>query len=258
MRIVTILVTALLAVVVVGAPAEAKPVKLSLTSGTVAVDAGQKVKLKGSATNATKGDRVTIQVKAPGSAKWAALGTAKVKKSLTFKATVRPTAPGRTMYRAKLGNRTSSTVAVTTYAWIDLATQSYYAVTSNVFINGTVRQGGVAYPHSFWTYAAAAWVYNLDPSCTTVRATYARSDDNATVKGEVHAEIILYGDGEPATTEGTVTAGPVPVSVPVLAGSRTLALSVGVSGEATAAILTPQIRCAVGALPTMHPGDLGF
>ncbi|CAM3689130.1 NPCBM/NEW2 domain-containing protein [Nocardioides zeicaulis] len=234
------------------AHAKAKATAYSVTakaSTDTAIAKETTVKVKGRVTPKAAGQKVVLQQRVGTKKKWTATGEAKVKNNGTYKLTDKPSTPGSREYRVLkpasngFAKGLSKPVQVEVYRWEKLANRQ--AVATNVGIAG-VNIGAEYYGSSLATTTAgtpSSIEYTLGRKCTSMRATYALTDESVT--GAI-GTVKVSGDGttlvDHALAVGTIVAD----ETTDLTGVFRLKIDATTSAAPTAATVavgTPEVLC---------------
>lgn len=207
------------------------------------------VKVKGRVTPKAAGQKVVLQQRVGNKKRWVATGDAKVKSNGTYKLTDKPSTPGSREYRVLkpaskgIAKGFSEPVGVEVYRWEKLA----YRVPGplvNVVPRATTI-GTDSYEASLVTDVAgspASVEYTLGRKCTSLRATYALTDESAS---GASGWITVTTDGA-IRANHALTVGAI-VADEVIDVSDTFRLRFDLSTSATpagkAAVATPEVLC---------------
>ncbi len=207
------------------------------------------VKVKGRVTPKAKGQKVILQQRVGNKKKWTVTGTSKVKNNGTYKLTDKPSTPGSREYRVVKPGSTgikkgiSKPVQVEVYRWERLIGRQ--AVATN-FAPAGVNIGAEYFGASLATQTAgtpSTAEYTLGRKCTTMRATYALTDESVT--GSV-GTVKVSADGTTVVDHALAVGTIVPDGVVDLTGVFRLkidATTTAAPTAATVAVATPEVLC---------------
>lgn len=207
------------------------------------------VKVKGRVTPKAAGQKVILQQRVGTKKKWTVTGEAKVKNNGTYKLTDKPSTPGSREYRVLkpasngVAKGLSKAVEVEVYRWEKLASRQ--AVATNFGYAG-VNIGAEYYGASLATTTAgtaSTLEYTLGRKCTSLRATYALTDESVT--GAI-GTVKVTGDGatlvDHALAVGTVVADETTDLTGVFR-LKVDATTTAAPAAATVAVGTPEVLC---------------
>ena len=207
------------------------------------------VKVKGRVTPKAAGQKVVLQQRVGNKKKWVATGDAKVKSNGTYKLTDKPSTPGSREYRVLkpaskgIAKGFSKPVEVEVYRWEKLANRQ--AVATNMGPAG-VNIGAEYFGSSLATTTAgtpSTAEYTLGRKCTSMRATYALTDESVT---NSIGTVRVTGDGavlvDHALAVGTIVADEV-VDLTGVFRLKIDATTTPAPTAATVAVGTPEVLC---------------
>lgn len=234
------------------AHAKAKATAYSVTakaSTDTAIAKETTVKVKGRVTPKAAGQKVILQQRVGNKKKWVVTGDAKVKKNGTYKLSDKPSTPGSREYRVLkpasngFAKGFSKPVQVEVYRWEKLANRQ--AVATNFGYAG-VNIGAEYFGASLATTTAgtpSTLEYTLGRKCTSMRATYALTDESVT--GAI-GTVKVTGDGATLVDHVLAVGTIVPDETTDLTGVFRLKIDATTSAAPTAATVavgTPEVLC---------------
>jgi len=232
------------------APAKARAYQVSANvNKDVAIAKETLIKVKGRVTPKAAGQKVVLQQRVGTKKKWTATGEAKVKNNGTYKLSDKPSTPGPREYRVlKPGSNGfakgfSKPVQVEVYRWEKLVNRQ--AVVTGFGIAG-VNIGAEYYGSSLATTTASTSStaeYTLGRKCTSMRATYALTDESVT--GAI-GTVKVTGDGATLVDHVLAVGTIVPDETTDLTGVFRLKIDATTSAAPTAATVavgTPEVLC---------------
>lgn len=162
------------------ARAAAKKPTTTVTTSTREPDAGKAFTLRGVASGARTGSRITTQYLDGG--RWKTAGSGKVGKGGTYTATAKIPDGGTTRVRAVSEKATSPSIAVTTYEWhflTDLRPDVH--VGPRTYVGATMEVATTAFDESWVAILdgsddAAGDSWDLSGTCKTLHSGFAWSD----------------------------------------------------------------------------------
>ncbi|WP_370246955.1 hypothetical protein [Nocardioides sp.] len=226
------------------------------------VDAGEKVRLKGTAPAGS-----TVLVQRRQGSRWAALGRTTASKAGRWSTTVRFPGAGTVTTRAVAAGTPSKVRRVVVYAWLDLASQPAIMTTSNRDL--PLVLGGRTYPHSVISLDSSSLtaVWRIDRRCTDLRYSFGFEDADR-AKGDPTDRMLTLASGYAPDDSVAATSGERSTDLDTtarvaLAGLRTsdrLAILYGTDDSDDDGLATlmasPQVRCSVAALGPIATADL--
>lgn len=238
------------------APTTAAPAKATAytvtakINKTVAIGKETKLKVKGRVTPKAAGQKVTLQQRVGTKKSWKSTGTAKIKANGAYVLKDTPSTPGKREYRVVkpasngFAKGISKALAVEVFSWQKLANRQPVATNFNVPVG--VNIGTEYFGSSLATATSgtpSTLEYTLGRKCTSMRATYALTDESAT---NSIGTIKVTGDGAVLVDHALAVGTIVPDETVDLTGVFRLKIDATTTAapNAIVAVGTPEVLCS--------------
>lgn len=247
----------------IAAHAAARAARPTLAPLPAEVDAGTRVRLRGTAPA-----RAVVVVQQRRGGAWSPLTKARSGKTGAWRASAVFTGGGTTQVRAVVGRRAGAVRSLAVYQWLDLATQPGYTSAATAR-DVPVPIGSRTYPHSIlaWFSPAPVVWFRLDGACTTLTSTVgldarerARADGTETFGTKA---IGYRADGSESGDSGYLTGGwdqPREVRLTGLTTATRLSVLTVLSDPDDDGLSTvlgsPRVRCNAAGLAPFRAEDL--
>ncbi|WP_205473213.1 hypothetical protein [Nocardioides sp. SYSU D00038] len=221
-------------------------------------EVGKKVTLKGSFS----GGRATVKLQTKGVAGgWRTVAKVTTTKQGAFKKKVKLTTGGTTSFRAVKGSAKSQARTLKVYAWLDLATQPFYALNGPFTAGSSAGIGGRAFPASIVGDESAMVGVRTAGLCTHFDTWTGFLDGHGPGAGDgvqrTAVGTLNAAGGVLAETQATTPPGPAKRVALSLVGSHWFVADIGIDGTSTPDTMTvlgsPRLRCNAARLAPFVP-----